>query len=86
MGDSNPEIFYTDKSGYRNQECLSLGCDEEPLFSGRSPIQMYQDFIQAFADCFEHLFGAPPLSSPVCNPIKRTFDRFVPPADGLHFY
>lgn len=57
VGDSNPEIFYTDKSGYRNRECLSLGCDEEPLFEGRSPIQMYQDFIQAFGDCFEHLFG-----------------------------
>lgn len=60
MGDSNPDIFYTDKSGYRNRECLSLGCDEEPLFAGRSPIQMYQDFIQAFSDCFDHMFGAHP--------------------------
>eukprot|EP00798_Chlamydomonas_sp_ICE-L_P013265 gene13265-19105_t len=57
VGEQNPEIFYTDKSGHRNKECLSLGCDQEALFSGRTPVQMYVDFVDAFADKFEHLFG-----------------------------
>jgi beta-amylase len=36
---------------------LSLGCDEVPLFWGRTPVQMYRDFINAFADQFDYLFG-----------------------------
>jgi hypothetical protein len=57
-GAANPEIFYTDSSGYRNRECLSLGCDSEPVLLGRSPLQAYREFIAAFADEFEELLGA----------------------------
>ena len=57
IGDQNKEIFYTDKSGYRNREWLSLGCDEVPIFWGRSPVQVYTNFIDAFCDRFQHLFG-----------------------------
>lgn len=57
IGVSNPDIFYTDKHGYRNKECLSLGCDSEPLFWGRTPVDMYRDFISAFADTFDDLAG-----------------------------
>jgi hypothetical protein len=57
IGDTDPDIYYTDKSGYRNRECLSLGCDEIPLFWGRTPVDMYSDFIEAFANTFQHLFG-----------------------------
>lgn len=28
-----------------------------PLFWGRTPVQMYRDFVNAFADKFQHLFG-----------------------------
>ncbi len=41
----------------RNKECLSLGCDEMPLFWGRSPVDMYRDFIEAFSNAFDYLFG-----------------------------
>lgn len=41
----------------RNKECLSLGCDEVPLFWGRSPVDMYRDFVDAFANHFDYLFG-----------------------------
>lgn len=57
IGERNPDIFYTDKQGYRNKECLSLGCDEVPLFWGRTPVDIYRDFVDAFADKFQHLFG-----------------------------
>jgi hypothetical protein len=30
---------------HRNKECLSLVCDEVPLFWGRSPVDMYRDFM-----------------------------------------
>ena len=57
VGDSNPDIFYTDKEGFRNRECLSLGCDGEALFAGRTPIDIYRNFMSAFADTFQHMFG-----------------------------
>lgn len=57
IGSRNPDIYYTDKQGYRNKECLSLGCDTEPLFWGRTPVDMYRDFISAFADTFDDLAG-----------------------------
>ena len=58
VGEGNPDIFYTDRANFRNREYLSLGCDELPLFWGRSPLQMYCDFIEAFVDGFLPLFGA----------------------------
>lgn len=57
VGEDNPDIFYTDKEAFRNRECLSLGCDEQPLFAGRTPIDIYRDFMTAFSDTFQHMFG-----------------------------
>ena len=45
----NDEIFYTDKRQSRDHECLSLGCDNQPVLDGRTPVQTYADFIQEFA-------------------------------------
>lgn len=58
IGDRNPDIYYTDKSGHRNRECLSLGCDDVPIFWGRTPADTYGDFIEAFAMEFYPLFGS----------------------------
>ena len=38
-GEADPDIFFTDSSGYRNRECLSIGADEQPVLAGRTPIQ-----------------------------------------------
>mmetsp|Transcript_7007 Transcript_7007/g.17898 ORF Transcript_7007/g.17898 Transcript_7007/m.17898 type:complete len:585 (-) Transcript_7007:109-1863(-) len=43
-----PDILYTDASGFRNPECLSLGCDNEAVLMGRTPVQAYRDFSEAF--------------------------------------
>ena len=70
MGDANPDIYYTDRAGVRNRECLSLGCDREPLFGGRSPVDLYRGFIEAFADNFEYLFGGAPRPGPTDSKLK----------------
>jgi hypothetical protein len=57
VGERDPDVFYTDARGHRNRECLSLGCDELPLFWGRTPVEMYRDFVSAFADEFQGYFG-----------------------------
>jgi beta-amylase len=40
VGDSNPDIFYTDAGGWRNRECLSLGCFQQPVLFDRTPMQV----------------------------------------------
>ncbi|CAK9199112.1 unnamed protein product [Sphagnum jensenii] len=53
----NPDIVYTDKAGRRNPEYLSLGCDTLPVLKGRSPVQVYTDFMRSFRDTFANLLG-----------------------------
>ena len=57
IGERDPDIFYTDKSKHRNRECLSIGCDHVPIFWGRTPLMVYESYIRAFCDEFQHLFG-----------------------------
>lgn len=49
VGATNDNIFYKDKHGHADQEYLSLGVDNLALFDGRSGVQMYADFMEAFA-------------------------------------
>ena len=54
---TNPDVLFTDRAGQRSDEYLSLGCDELPLFQGRSPVECYRDFMDAFRDEFEPYLG-----------------------------
>lgn len=53
----NPDLVYTDKSGRRNPEYISLGCDSLPLLRGRTPIQVYSDYMKSFRDRFKDYLG-----------------------------
>lgn len=53
----NPDLVYTDKSGRRNPEYISLGCDTIPLLRGRTPIQVYSDYMRSFRDRFRDYLG-----------------------------
>jgi len=48
----NPDLVYTDKSGRRNPEYISLGCDSMPVLRGRTPLQVYSDYMRSFRDRF----------------------------------
>ncbi|KAL2525236.1 Beta-amylase 3 [Abeliophyllum distichum] len=54
---NNPDIAYTDKSGRRNPEYISLGCDSLPVLKGRTPIQVYADYMRSFRERFNHFLG-----------------------------
>lgn len=58
VGNSNPDIWYTDSQGHRDQEYISLFVDEEPLFGGRTPVQIYQQFVQSFATQYSSYLGS----------------------------
>ena len=77
VGEANPDIYYTDRAGVRNRECLSLGCDRVPLFEGgKTPLDVYKGFVEAFADTFQDMFGAHARLLP-----SRNRTRYSQPAD-----
>ncbi|XP_059643784.1 beta-amylase 3, chloroplastic [Cornus florida] len=53
----NPDLVYTDRSGRRNPEYISLGCDSLPVLRGRTPIQVYSDYMRSFHDRFKDYLG-----------------------------
>ena len=53
----DPDLAYTDKQGRRNYEYLSLGCDTLPVLKGRSPVQVYADYMRSFRDTFTQYMG-----------------------------
>ncbi|MCO5598926.1 hypothetical protein L7F22_053025 [Adiantum nelumboides] len=55
--DCNPDLAYTDKHGRRNYEYLSLGCDTLPVLKGRTPVQVYSDYMRSFRDTFNDDLG-----------------------------
>lgn len=57
-GVADPDIYYTDAASFRNKECISLGCDNEPVLQGRTPVQAYTDFLAAFVDEFSPLLDS----------------------------
>ncbi|KAL5973746.1 Beta-amylase 3, chloroplastic [Asimina triloba] len=53
----NPDLVYTDRSGRRNPEYISLGCDSLPVLRGRTPIQVYSDYMISFREKFKDYLG-----------------------------
>lgn len=50
VGNSNPDVFYTDQRGNRNKEYITIGVDNHPLFAGRTPVQIYSDYMRSFRE------------------------------------
>ncbi|KAK1304892.1 Beta-amylase [Acorus calamus] len=58
VAESDPNIFYTNREGTRNPEYLSLGVDNLRLFSGRSAIEIYSDFMRSFRENMKEFLDA----------------------------
>ncbi|GAB4845958.1 Inactive beta-amylase 4, chloroplastic [Ancistrocladus abbreviatus] len=57
IGSLNKDIYYQDQNGFSNDDYLTLGVDEVPLFCGRTALQCYEDFIISFLNKFDSLMG-----------------------------
>ncbi|XP_059442304.1 beta-amylase 8 [Corylus avellana] len=57
IGKENGDIFFTDREGRRNTECLSWGIDKERVLKGRTGIEVYFDFMRSFRTEFDDLFA-----------------------------
>jgi beta-amylase len=52
IGKQNPDIFYRDREGGADDEYLTLGVDNQPLFLGRTALQLYSDFMSSLEQNF----------------------------------
>ncbi|XP_031254509.1 beta-amylase [Pistacia vera] len=50
IGKTNPDIFYTNRTGNRNKEYLTIGVDNRPLFDGRTAIEIYSGYMKSFRE------------------------------------
>ncbi|KAM6551074.1 hypothetical protein CsatB_000882 [Cannabis sativa] len=57
IGKENQDIFFTDREGRRNTECLSWGIDKERVLHGRTGIEVYFDLMRSFRTEFDDLFS-----------------------------
>ncbi|KAK4803408.1 hypothetical protein SAY86_003225 [Trapa natans] len=58
IGRSNPDIFFTDRDGRRNPECLSWGVDKERVLRSRTAAEVYFDYMRSFRAEFNEYFEA----------------------------
>nr|GMD96673.1 beta-amylase 8 [Ipomoea batatas] len=58
IGKDNPEIFFTDRVGRWNTECLSWGIDTERILEHRTGQEVYYEFMRSFRAEFNDLFTA----------------------------
>ncbi|CAM8987477.1 unnamed protein product [Rhodiola kirilowii] len=56
VGRNNPDIFFTDREGRRNPECLTWGIDKQRVLKGRTAIEVYFDFMKSFRVEFHEFF------------------------------
>ncbi|KAL1320098.1 hypothetical protein HN51_064840 [Arachis hypogaea] len=58
IGESQPNIYFKDRSGQHYKECLSLAVDTLPVLDGKTPIQVYQNFCESFKSSFSSFMGS----------------------------
>ncbi|XP_050249637.1 beta-amylase 2, chloroplastic [Quercus robur] len=56
IGHSNPDIYFTDRDGRRNSDCLSWGIDKERVLKGRTAVEVYFDYMRSFRVEFDEFF------------------------------
>ena len=53
----NAQPFFKDQNGFVDEEFISFGYDNTVISGGRTPIQMYKDFMYAFKSTFSSLIS-----------------------------
>ncbi|KAL3622097.1 Leucine-rich repeat receptor-like serine/threonine-protein kinase bam2 [Castilleja foliolosa] len=56
IGSQNPDIFFTDREGRRNHECLTWGIDNKRVLGGRTALEVYFDYMKNFRVEFDEFF------------------------------
>ncbi|XP_010558493.1 PREDICTED: inactive beta-amylase 9 [Tarenaya hassleriana] len=57
FGDSEPGVYFTDKSGRQYKDCLSFAVDDLPVLDGKTPMEVYLGFCESFKSAFSDFIG-----------------------------
>lgn len=57
-GESDPSIYFKDRSGQQYKNCLSLAVDDLPVLHGKTPLEVYRDFFGTFKSEFSQFMGS----------------------------
>ncbi|XP_075521665.1 inactive beta-amylase 9-like [Primulina tabacum] len=58
VGESEPGIYFTDRSGLQYKNCLSLAVDDLPVLDGKTPVEVYEAFCNNFKSTFSGFLGS----------------------------
>jgi hypothetical protein len=58
IGESEPSIYFTDRSGQQYGNCLSLSVDDVPVLDGKTPLEIYKAFFENFKSAFLPFMGS----------------------------
>ncbi|KAL8047738.1 hypothetical protein ABFX02_07G020100 [Erythranthe guttata] len=58
IGESEPSIYFTDRSGGRYKDCLSLGADDVPVLDGKTPLEVYASFFENLKSSLSPFMGS----------------------------
>jgi len=53
----NGNVFYKDQHGHEETDYISWSVDNLPVGGGRTPVQIYSDFMKSFASTFNSMIG-----------------------------
>ncbi|KAE9454697.1 hypothetical protein C3L33_13399, partial [Rhododendron williamsianum] len=56
IGQRNPDMFFKNREGRPNLECLTWGVDEERVLRGRTALEVYFEFMRSFRVEFDEFF------------------------------
>ncbi|KAG7013624.1 Inactive beta-amylase 9 [Cucurbita argyrosperma subsp. argyrosperma] len=56
IGESKPNVYFTDRCRQQYKDCLSLSVDDLPVLNGKTPIQVYREFCESFKSSFSKFF------------------------------
>ncbi|KAL3626147.1 Glycosyl hydrolase 14 [Castilleja foliolosa] len=57
IGESEPSIYFADRSGKQFKDCLSLAVDDVKVLDGKSPLEVYKGFFESFKSTFACYMG-----------------------------
>ncbi|VVA96187.1 unnamed protein product [Arabis nemorensis] len=58
VGETEPGIYFTDRSGSQYKECLSFGVDDVLVLDGKTPMEVYRGFFESFKSSFSGFLGS----------------------------
>ncbi|XP_008796202.1 inactive beta-amylase 9 [Phoenix dactylifera] len=87
LADANPDLLFTDRSGRRRQDCLSLAVDNLPVLDGKTPLQAFEEFFRSFRSAFSDFIGSTITDISVSlGPNGELRYPSFPPSTGSHLF